>query len=563
MQADICLVNGRVVNVYSGEILEHNVAIAGDQIIYVGPSENRIGPKTHVIDAGGDYLLPGFFDAHAHADLYCNPRAYMNFVITRGTTGFFNDGHDLANALGAGPYLNMTSLLSRGLGDIYTGVPVAAPPFPGIEGRELWTDADLRKALADDRVLSVSEVTPYLRLVRGDEKLEKRLALAQKHGRLIEGHTTGANVDKLNRLASAGITSCHESLGAMDVIDRLRLGYAVMLRQGSIRRDLPRLIDAVQKLHPYDTSRLMLVTDGIFPDHLIVRGNMDWVVAEAIGLGIDPVRAIQMATINPARYFRLDHQIGGIAPGRKANLLVAASLKQPTPRLVIYGGIPVAENGNLLVPAGDCPAVGTGNRPLKIKPLTAEAFRIQKPGGNETVPVICIVDQTVTERQDLKIPSSQGGYRPQKDILKIVLMNRRGTQAGKGFVKGFCPGLGGIAATIAHETHGLMTVGCDDADMAQAANAVLAMGGGICLVQHGAIKARIPLPLGAIASAKDIPALAAEITTLHRELKALGCLLPYPIWTLGFLSFTSVLRLRITYSGVFDVKEGKIIFRGQ
>jgi adenine deaminase len=562
MQADICLINGRVVNVYSGEILEQNVALAGDKIIYVGPSDNRIGSNTKVIDAGGDFVLPGFFDAHAHADLYCNPRAYMDFVITRGTTGFFNDGHDLANALGAGPYLNMTAQLSRGIGDIYTGVPVASPPFPGIEGRDLWTDEDLRQALAVDRVLSVSEVTPYLRLVRGDEKLEKRLALAQKHDRLIEGHTTGANVDKLNRLAAAGVTSCHESLSSADVIDRLRLGYAVMLRHGSIRQDLPRLIEAVKKMQYYDTSRLMLVTDGIFPDHLICRGNMDWVITEAIGLGIDPVRAIQMATINPARYFKLDHQIGGIAPGHKANLLVAASLKQPTPRLVIYGGMPVAENGNLLVPAGDCPVNGTGNRPFKIKPLTVDAFRVPKIGGNPLVPVIRIVDQTVTDRQDLRISCEEGEYRPQNDVLKIVLMNRKGTQAGKGFVKGFCPGLGGIASTIAHETHGLMIMGCADADMARATNEVLAMDGGICLVQHGEVKARIPLPVGAIASAEDIPTLAAKIATLHKEIENLGCTLPYPLWTLGFLSFTSVLRLRITYSGVFDVKEGKIVFTG-
>jgi adenine deaminase len=348
MIADLCLAGGRVVNVYSGEILEQDVAVAGDRIVCVGDISDLVGPGTKTIDAAGDFVLPGFFDAHTHADLFYNPLAYAEFVLTRGTTGFFNDGHDLCNALGMGPFLTIMDRLTDSPASVYTGLPAVAPPFPELEGGELITDHDLAAGLTRPDVLSLSEVTPFLRVIEDEPTLLKRMAMARAAGKLIEGHATGASQAKLSTLAAAGVTSCHESLTAADVWERLRLGYAVMLRQGSIRRELPRLIEAVRDLASYDLSRVMLVTDGVFPEHLLSRGNMDWVVAEAVGLGLDPVRAIQMATLNPARYFRLDHLLGGVAPGRLAHLLLVERLENPRPHLVIAKGRPVARDGHLV-----------------------------------------------------------------------------------------------------------------------------------------------------------------------------------------------------------------------
>jgi adenine deaminase len=557
---DAYLKNGQVVNVYTGEVLKWDVGIAGDRIVYVGPAMEISSPRTQIIDAAGDYLLPGFFDAHAHADLFYNPFTYADFVATRGTTGFFNDGHDLANALGARPYLEMMSGLAAGKLSIYTGVPVTSPPFPGIEGDELWTAKDIELALEYDNVLSVSEVTPYLRLLQGDDTLHQRLLLAKLQGRLIEGHTTGANLEKLNKLATAGVTSCHESLNSEDVINRMRLGFYVMLRHGSIRRDLPRFMEAIRMLQSYDTSRVMLVSDGIFPDHLLAWGNLDWLVKEAIHHGIEPIRAIQMVTINPARYFRMDHLLGGIAPGRLAHVLMVSSLQHPTPRLVMAKGKIVAREGRLVEAISTAPGWETSGRRFKLDPLTNDVFKISSHDGLSCIPVIKITDQTVTEREDLKIPAAGGFYQPAGDILQVALFERSGRRMGKGFVRGFCPNLGGIATTIAHETHGLLVLGQNTDDMALAANDVLHMGGGIALVQSGEFKARVPLAVGGITSHKGVPDLARDIRQLHQVLRRLGCVLQYPLWTLGFLSFTSVLRLRITVSGVFDVKHGKIVY---
>jgi adenine deaminase len=558
--AEICFINGRVVNVYSGEVLNFNVAVSEGIITYVGPSKGVIGPRTRVIDVQGDYILPGFFDAHAHADLFYNPCSYANHVVTRGTTCFFNDGHDLANALGAVPFLDMMSGLKGSFMSIYTGVPAASPPYPDIEGGDLWTDADLRRALTFNNVLSISEVTPYNRILKGDKLLSERLAWARQSGRLIEGHTTGAGVEKLNALARAGLTSCHESLNADDVLERVRLGYCVMLRHGSIRQDLPRLAEAIKKLQGFDTSRLMLISDGIFPDHLISRGNMDWVVSEAIKQGIDPIRAIQMATLNPARYFRLDQLLGGVGTGRLAHLQVVESLEKPTPRLVMAKGAVVAVEGQIATAGLSPPAPGRGLRPFKISRIDKALFYVEKRHVKSTVPVIRIVDQTVTDLEEVDIPIAKGRYRPEGDILSVSLISREGAKIGRGFVKGFCPGLGGLASSVAHETHGLLVLGQNEADMALAAGDVLEMGGGISLAQGGQIRANIPLPLGGICSLEEMPALAHQTSRLNEMLRELGCDLAYPIWTLVFLSFTSVLRLRITYQGVYDVRTGKIVF---
>ena len=560
MKSDIFFINGRVVNVYSGEILPHNVAVSGEKICYVGPSEDLMGPETEVIDVRGSFILPGFFDAHAHADLFYHPFSYAAQVVQRGTTCFFNDGHDLANAIGATAYLKTMNQLSNGFLSAYAGIPATAPPCPDVEGGELWSDGDLEKAYAFDNILSLSEITPYLRLINGEPVLKKRIRVAREKGRLVEGHTTGASWEKLNVLAMAGVTSCHESLKAEDAMERLRLGYYVMLRHGSIRQDLPYLAEAVHRSKEFDTSRIMLVTDGIFPDHLISWGNMDWVVAEAVKEGIDPVRAIQMATINPARYFRLDHLVGGIAPGRMAHLLVVDSLEKPTPRLVLSRGVIVAEDGVLSVAPWPTPEADMGDRPFNTGPLNAETFQVACRESLEKVPVIKIVNQTVTALEEIRLGERNGVYQPEEDILTATLISRDGKLRGQGFVQGFCSGLSGLASTVAHETHGLLVIGQRAADMARAAEDVLRMGGGISMVRDGVVQARIPLPVGGVCSQKCVPDLAQEITTFHSLLADAGCMLTYPLWTLGFLTFTSVLKVRLTYRGVYDIKAEKIIF---
>ena len=560
MQTDLCLTGGKVVNVFTGEILPQAVAIADGRIIHVGDESEIDASRAEVVDLKGDYLLPGYFDSHTHCDLFVNPYSYSNRVVTSGTTGYFNDGHDLANALGVDAFLGIMGELDESLVSVYTGVPSAAPPYPGVEGRELWSDEDVAKALRHDKVLGLSELSSYVRLLKGDSALSKRLEMARNMGRTVEGHTTGCSPAKLNVMAREGVSSCHESLTADDVINRVRLGFATMIRQGSIRTELPRVAEAIQRLQGFDTSRMMLVSDGMFPEHLLEWGNLDWVVAQAVEHGIDPVRAIQMATINPARYFRLDHLLGCIAPGRLAHLQVASSLERPTPRLVLAKGKVVARDGELILPVAGQASPGLGSRPFTLPLPAPEDFLVKCSSPGATIPVISVVDQTVTTREDLGLPVIDGYYQPTGEVSAINLLSRDGSRHGQGFVKGFCPNLGGLAASIAHETHGLMVLGQNPADMAQAMRQVLDMQGGVALVQDGELRTRVSLPLGGICSLGTVEQTAAEMRDLHQALWNLGCKLPYPMWTFGFLSFTSILALRITYSGVYEVRKGEIVF---
>lgn len=560
MQAELCLTGGQVVNVFTGEILPQAVAVAGGRIIHVGDEADIDASQADRIDLEGDFVLPGFFDAHTHCDLFVNPFAYANQVVKSGTTGFFNDGHDLASALGVDAFLEIMAELGHSLISVYTGVPSAAPPYPGVEGRELWSDQDVAKALKHDNVLGLSELSSYVRLLKGDQGLSKRLDMARSMGRTVEGHTTGCSPAKLNVMAREGVSSCHESLTSEDVINRVRLGFATMIRQGSIRTELPRVAEAIKRLQGFDASRLMLVSDGMFPEHLLEWGNMDWVVAQAVEHGIGPVRAIQMATINPARYFHLDHLLGCIAPGRLAHLQVAPSLENPKPRLVLAEGQVVAREGELVRSVAGEASAGLGSRPLTLTPPAKEDFLVkcEKPG--QTIPVISVVDQTITAREDLQVPDAGGTYKPQDDVSAVCLFSRDGSRKGQGFVKGFCPGLGGLAASIAHEAHGLMVLGQSPTDMAGAAREVLDMRGGVVLMQDGEVRARVPLPLGGICYLGTVQETADQMRALHQALWNLGCTLGYPMWTFGFLSFTSILALRITYSGVYDVRKGEIVF---
>ncbi|MCF8063321.1 MAG: amidohydrolase family protein [Deltaproteobacteria bacterium] len=560
MHADRVIENGRLVNVYTGEVMDSGVAVLGDTILHVGDCGRLVGPETAFFDAGGDYLVPGFFDAHAHMDLFYNPAAYARYVLTRGTTSLFNDGHDLAAAIGVDGFLRMFERLQEGVMTVLSGAPAATPPYPEVEGEDLWSTEDFEKAMDRDFIRSVSETVSYLRIVDGDPGLLERFRLARGKGKLIEGHTTGANWDRLNALAYRGVLSCHEALHAKDVLNRLRLGFHVMLRHGSIRQDMDRYMEALRAMEGFDTSRIMLVSDGIFADHLLEWGNMDWVVAEAVRCGLDPVRAIQMATLNPARYFRMDNKVGAIAPGRLAHILVVPSLEIPTPRAVFSRGVLAAEEGRLTIDGFPETAAETGSRPFAVGPLEESTFRIEQDGRSGTVPVITIVDRTVTGREDLEIPVKNGCYEPPGHVLQAFLISRDGTRVGKGLVKGFARGLGGLASTVSHDTHGLLVLGSDPADMAAAAKDALSRGGGVSLVQAGKVLARVPLPIAGVCSTRSVPDLAEEIRLLNQAVHAMGSGLDNPLWTLVFLSFTSVLQLRLTYAGVYDVRRGEIVF---
>ncbi|MFB0508108.1 MAG: adenine deaminase C-terminal domain-containing protein [Thermodesulfobacteriota bacterium] len=561
--ADYYLANGRIVNVYSGEVIEGNVATSGERIAYVGPSDTMVGSGTKVVDARGDYLIPGFFDPHAHADLLFNPASFSDQVVVTGTTAVFADNHDLANSLGLKGLRRILRDSKSYPLKFYVGLPAVSPPFPDFEGEDFYPLGNLYGLLEDEVALAISEITPFVRLVRGDRRLLSKITLARNAGKRVEGHTVGASYDKLNAIIDAGVTSCHESIKPEDLLNRLRLGLYVMLRHGSIRSDLQFLLRALRETRGMSSNRVMLATDGVFAEDLVSRGYMDYLVSEAIKYGIEPIEAVRMATLNPATYFGLDWDLGGIAPSRFADISVAKDLRKPTPRLVMERGRIVAKEGKLTVDPSPLPLIGLGDRPFVLGKIDENLFAVpSRTRERVRVPVIHIADKTVTERRDVQLKVRKGAIQadPERDVLKIVLVQRDGKRKGCGFLSGFGAKIGGIASSIAHDTHNLMVIGGDDEDMTIALDRVIQIKGGIVLAKGKKIIHELPLPIGGTMSPLPIRELAHEVGKLKRVFRDLGCPLEDPIWTMGFLSFTGVVEVRITLSGVYDVKKGRVVF---
>jgi adenine deaminase len=560
---DLLITGGRVLNVYSGEILPHDVVIQGQSVCYVGPSQDQFSGARKVIRADGCYVIPGFFDPHAHTDILFNPASFSNQVILTGTTSVFSDSHDLANALGFSGFKTILKDSEKYPIKFFSAAPAASPPFPSIEGKDVYTTAQFEDLIMSPSVLGVSEITAWARIIDRDPDLLDRVQLARKRGKRVEGHTLGASYLKLNRLVDAGITACHEALDWKEAITRLRLGLFVMLRHGSIRSDLKALLALFKESPRLSQNRVMLTPDTRFADDIMASGYMDFVVREAVANGIDPISAIRMVTLNPAGYFGLDQVLGGIAPGRLADILLVRDLASPTPHAVIERGRLTVKDGVLMIPPAPPPTVGLGDRPFQISSASKAWMDVTTSArGTTRVPAIQIIHKTVTNRRDITLFVKDGLIQPKatEDLLKICLIQRDGERIGKGFLSGF--GLKGAAASsVSHDVHDLMVIGDDSEDMRIAADEVLRMGGGIVLAKNRQIVQTLPLPIGGIMSDLSMADLSREIDVLKRTFTDMGCRLEDPLLTMGFLSFTSILDLRITVSGVYSVKQGKIIFQ--
>jgi adenine deaminase len=556
---DLVVADVSILDVFTGSLFAGNVWVSESWIAYVGERAPALGPQTSVINGRGCVAVPGYIDAHCHADLYYNPATFGDFAIKTGTTTVFSDSHDMVSSIGIGGFREVLRKGDQFAVKYLWGVPAASPPYPDVEGGELFSYEDI-KALFEDfpECVSISEVSSYIRILRNEEEILRRILIARSLGRNVEGHTLGASYDRLNTLVAAGITSCHESVREADVRNRLRLGLYTMVRHSSIRTDLEVLAPVIDSL-PKDV--LILVSDGVFAHDLCARGYMDFVIAEAIRFGLNPVDAIKMCTLNPARYFKLDGHIGSVAPGRIADILLLEGLHAPTPLKVVERGRLVADQGRLVTETHSFPDLGTRYHPYRFKTITRDDLRIRRTKEGP-IAVIDVVDQTVTRRVDLTLEDRDGTLLPSSDgdVRKIVYRTRNSEAFGKGFVRGLGCSIGGIASSIAHETHGLLLLGFDDNDILQAAEEVLAMEGGVVLVDKGVVLARLPLPCGAIMSNLTVEELAGELRSINGIIRERGSALEDPLWTIGFLTFTAIVELRITASGVYDVKHGEIVF---
>ncbi|MGH2453293.1 MAG: adenine deaminase C-terminal domain-containing protein [bacterium] len=547
--ADLFLEGGRVLNVFSGEVLEAHVAVAGGRIAYVGARRDAVGAQTRIVPAHGRILVPGYIDPHAHPG-FCNPVALAEAVLPLGTTAMVMD--TLALLL-HGREDRLPDLLAA-----LSSLPLHFYWFLRLHGqghedreRELFAPERLRRLLQLESVRAVGELTRWPALYAGDPAIVEGVATGLAEGRRVEGHAPGVSAERLQVLAAAGVSSDHEAVTAEEALHRLRAGLYVMLRHSSIRRDLPQLASIVTAARAF-SGRLMLTPDGPSPVFIEEEGYVDHLIHTAIESGVPPVAAYQMATINPAAYYSLDEEIGGIAPGRMADINVISDLRRPRPEIVIAVGQIAAEAGRLtaVFPQPDWPSY--------LIPVYAQTWRpapdlFRAPQG-EAVPAMHLENEVITRRREVR---SAGGTLP-PGILQIALLDPAGGWVARGLLSGFAERLDGLASTFSI-ARGVTVIGTAPQAMATAAQRVLELGGGVALAEGERMLFDFALPLAGMMSPESFPRVVAAVRSLTALLRERGYPYGDVLYTLLFLSFDSLPDLRLTSRGLWDVKAQRVL----
>ena len=555
--ADHFVRGGTVVNVYSGELIPANVAVLGDRIAYVGPSKEAIGPETEVLDAEDLFVAPGWIEPHSHTYLYYNPESLAEAILPGGTTTVVSD--DLVFSQLGG------SETSRAVMDKCARLPVRylwyarpEPASPIAEGeKDFFDHKRLEEVLDHPLAMGVGEAPAWARFLGNeDSPFGAAIVEANRRGLIADGHTTGARDDKLAALVAAGLRSCHEAVTVDEALERLRLGLWTPLRHSSLRPDLPELLRVITE-EEIDTSRILFTTDGPAPDAISEHGYLDGLLRLAVEAGVPPVQAIRMATINAATYLHLDDHLGGVAPGRLADLVLLPDLSSFRPQLVIAGGKVVAREGELVEPM---PGIDWESLGLQLKfrqgtwiedPTLYDA----RPG--EDPPVIEFVSDVITSLEE----SPPEGELPER-YLRAVHLTRDGRWVTRALVNNFASDLDGFATTATSSTH-VLAFGRNPEAMALAASRVRALGGGMALASGGHVEWEAALPLAgqmALGPFEDALSVARE---LKEHLRRAGYPFSDPLYSLLFLTADFLPGPRLTWSGVLDARKGQIIHEAE
>lgn len=570
--ADIVIRDGRWVCVQSGEIIEHtDVAITGHRIAYVGAdARHAVGAETRVIEAEGMYLVPGLLDGHMHVESgMLTVTEFVRAVLPRGTTGMFIDPHEIANVLGLRGVRLMVDEASAQPIHVFVQVPSCVPSAPGLETPgAVIGPADVEEALTWPGIIGLGEMMNFPGVFNGNDKVHAEMSATRQAEKVVGGHYPSPDLGlPFHGYAAGGAQDDHEGTREEDAVARIRQGMRVMLRYGSAWHDVAAQVPAVTRAG-LDPRHFILCTDDSHSQTLVSEGHMDRVLRHAIGEGLDPVRAIQMATLNTAEHFSVSRDIGQIAPGRYADVLLVPDLRDFRPRTVIARGDVAAEGGRLLLdlPPSSCPEWALRTMHL-LRPLSAADFRMDAArfDSQVTAHVIGVIEnQAPTRHLTMTMPVRAGEVSadPARDIAKLAIVDRHHA-SGKvqvGLVHGF--GLTGrcaIASTVAHDCHQLLVAGTDDAEMAAAANELAHVGGGQVVMKDGAVIGKVALPIAGLMSAEPAAKVAEAAASVLAGFRACGCRLNNPNMQLSLLGLVVIPELRLSDMGLIDVARFNII----
>jgi adenine deaminase len=542
VEADLLLRGGRVVNVFTHEIVETSVALRGDRIVGLGDL-----PAREVIDLDGRYVCPGLIDAHVHIEIsMLPPHRFADAVLPHGVTSVVCDPHEIANVLGLDGVRYMLDV-SEGLDLSVFMMAPSCVPTSSMETSGAALGAQDLVALADHpRVLGLAEVMNYPGVLAGSgDVLDKLRGFA---GRPVDGHVPGLTGPDLQAYAGAGISSDHESVTADEAREKLRLGMTVFLREASNARNLVDLLPAVDE---YTARRCAFATDDRVPGELLRDGSIDSLVRLAIRDGLDPVTAVTMATLNPAEHYGLRDR-GAVAPGRRADLLVTSDLRSLPVELVVAGGRVVARDGRRL--RDSVAAVATLPSTFHV----AWPADLRLPARGRRARVIGIVEEqlvTTAHVEEVRVEDGIAVADPDRDLLRVSVIERhRATgNVGMGFVRGFGLRRGAMASSVANDCHNLVVVAVDDADGLLAARTVADMGGGIAVVDSGELRAAMSLPLAGLMADRAPEVVADELDAVTSAVRRLGCTVPAPFMAMSFLALPVIPHLKLTDRGLVDV----------
>ena len=550
--ADLVLANARVVNVFTGEVESGNVAIYGGRVAGVGD----YGQAKEVLDLGGKFVAPGFIDGHTHLESsMLDVAQYARAVVPRGTLAVVTDLHEIANVCGLEGMRYVLVCARRLPLELFLMAPSCVPATHfETSGASLDAEA-LRQVLRWRGCIGLGEVMNFPGVIGGDESVLSKIDLAR--GKVVDGHAPGVSGRNLNAYIAAGIYSDHESVALEEAKEKLRQGMFIMIREGSSEKNLDTLLPLVtDKTY----KRCMFVVDDRSCVDLLGDGDIDAVVRKAIARGLDPVRAIQLATINTAEYFRLD-KLGAVAPGYFANLIVLDNLSNLQVDMVFHKGCLVARGGEPLFSVSK-----TGGRRLtdtvKIKPFNIDALKLRVSSDSQLV-IEIVPGQIITRKRVEKVKVVDGLITPDvdRDILKLVVVERHHATGniGLGLVTGFGLKEGALASSIAHDSHNVVAVGTNDDDIFTAIKEIEQLRGGLVAVAGGKVVASLALPVAGLLSDEPLDVVVDKLKKLEQVTAGMGTKLYSPFSTLSFLALPVIPELRLTDLGLVDVSEFRLV----
>jgi len=557
--ADLVLENCSLVNVYTGEILpETQVAISKDRIAYVGEDASHTkGKKTVVINLEKKFITPGFADSHIHIDQFFSPAEFVKKSLLCGVTSLFADSVDIVSTCGFSGFKEFIKMTSGLPARFFHVIPGGTPVDRKFSHVKSLSPTEEKSALGMPGVLGLGEVFSWTKVTKRDSKTMKTLSTMLENNCVINGHTAGMSGKKLNAYVSSGILSCHEPINFEQVIERLRLGMWIMIREGSIRRDIKDIIPLVLA-NKTNKDRLMFCSDGLDPIDITKFGHIDHCIREAVKLGLNLTDAISMASKNCFDYYNMGMDLGGIAPGKLADILVFDDLMKLKPKKIFVGGMLVLSNGTIVSKIKKHPVPKWMTKTVKLNKFTEDNFSIKSHSDLVDVNVIDMKTEIITKKGHETLSVKDENVIPSydKDVWKVAAFDRTfgSTKHAVGFLKNFGPSIGAFASTWSFHENNMIVIGSNEKDMAIAANSLLRTQGGMVVVYKGKILSSMPLQMAGIMSTDSFEKTSKNFSDINNMLLDSGCKFKKPHLIPLFLPFLALPEIRILHQGIIDVK---------